>query len=206
MLFSPGRAVVNTAVTGLAVLAVACGSPDPDRSASAPPVIERPFAQGGKVTMRLSAGQYTIENAPDEHIHLAWETRDPSAASRVRAKVDVEGGSATIHTEGPSNGFVVSIAVPARADLWIRLSAGDLTIRGVDGHKDVSAWAGELKIGVGSAAKYRSVDTAVLAGEIQAAPFNGSKGGVFRSFQWTGDGAYELRARLTAGEITLRDN
>ena len=156
--------------------------------------------------MRLSAGEYTIENAADEHIRLSWETRDPGAARRVRAKVDVDGDHATIHTDGPSNGFVVAIAVPARSDLWIRLSAGDLTIRGVDGHKDVSAWAGELKIGVGKAANYRSVDTAVLAGEIQAAPFNGSRGGLLRSFQWSGSGSYELRARLTAGEITLRDN
>lgn len=91
MPFTPRRAVVSTAVAGLAVLAAACSSPDPDPSASAPPVIERPFAQGGKVTMRLSAGQYTIENAPGDHIRLAWETRDPGAASRVRAKVDVEG-------------------------------------------------------------------------------------------------------------------
>ena len=79
--------------------------------------------------MHLSAGQYTIENRRDEHIRLAWKTRDPGHAGRVRAKVDVDGASATIHTEGPSNGFMVTIAVPARSDLWIRLSAGDLTSR-----------------------------------------------------------------------------
>jgi hypothetical protein len=201
------RTSIVATLVGLVVLAAACSAPpEPGESASAPPIIERPFAQGGKLTMRLSAGEYTIENAPDEHIRLKWETRDPSAAGRVRAKVDVDGDHATIHTDGPSNGFVVAIAVPTHSDLWIRLSAGDLTIRGVDGHKDVSAWAGELKIGVGAAANYRSVDTAVLAGEIQAAPFNGSQGGLFRSFQWSGSGSYELRARLTAGEITLRDN
>jgi hypothetical protein len=202
----PHRASIVATVGVLVALASACSPPpDPPESASAPPVIERPFAQGGRLTMRLSAGEYTIENAPDEHIRLSWETRDPGAAARVRAKVDVDKDHATIHTDGPSNGFVVAIAVPARSDLWIRLSAGDLTIRGVDGHKDVSAWAGELKIGVGPVANYRSVDTAVLAGEIQATPFNGSRGGLFRSFQWSGSGSYELRARLTAGEITLRD-
>ena len=201
------RASLAATFIGLVVLAAACSSPpDPAESASAPRIIERPFAQGGRLTMRLSAGEYTIENAPGEHIRLTWETRDPSAAGRVRAKVDVDGDHAAIHTDGPSNGFIVAIAVPTRSDLWIRLSAGDLTIRGVDGHKDVSAWAGDLKIGVGPAANYRSVDTAVLAGEIQAAPFNGSQGGLFRSFQWSGSGSYELRARLTAGEITLREN
>lgn len=155
--------------------------------------------------MRLSAGEYVIENSPDDHIRLAWQTRDPTAARRVRAHVNVEGTSANILTDGPSNGFDVTIAVPTRSDLLIRLSAGDLTIRGVEGHKDVSAWAGELKIGVGAAANYRAVDASVLAGEIQAAPFKGSTGGVFRSFQWSGSGAYELRARLTAGEIRLTE-
>jgi hypothetical protein len=201
------RAAIGALVIWSGTLATAgCGRPDRGEASSAPPVIERPFAQGGKLTMRLSAGEYTIEDSPDEHIRLAWETREPSAAGRVRAQVDVDGASATIHTDGPSNGFVVSIAVPTRSDLWIRLSAGDLTIRGIEGHKDVSAWAGELKIGVGPAANYRAVEASVLAGEIQAAPFNGSKGGIFRSFVWSGDGPYELRARLTAGEITLRDN
>ena len=202
------RVVPPIGLAGLLCVWGACAAPEPGSSASAtpvPPVIERALAQGGKVTMRLSAGQYTIENSPGDAIRLAWETRDPGDASRVRARVDVDGASAMVHAEGPSNGFTVTIGVPTRSDLWIRLSAGDLTIRGVEGHKDVSAWAGELKIGVGAASQYRVVDTAVLAGEIQAAPFQGSKGGVFRSFQWTGTGPYELRARLTAGEITLRD-
>jgi len=190
----------------LAVAAGACGRPDTRETADTPPVIERPFAQGGRLTMRLAAGEYVIENSPDAHIRLAWQTRDPTAARRVRAQVDVDGASANIQTDGPSNGFDVTIAVPARSDLWIRLSAGDLTIRGIEGHKDVSAWAGDVKIGVGAAANYRAVEASVLAGEIRAAPFNGSKGGLFRSFHWSGSGPYELRARLTAGEITLRDN
>jgi hypothetical protein len=203
----PTRAILVVGL--LAVGAGACGPSAPSDTrepTDTPAVIERPFAQGGRLTMRLSAGEYVIENSPDEHIRLAWKHRDPNAARRVRAQVDVEGASASIRTEGPSNGFEVTIAVPSRSDLMIRLSAGDLTIRGIEGHKDVSAWAGDLKIGVGPATNYRAVDASVLAGEIQAAPFNGSKGGLFRSFVWSGSGPYELRARLTAGQITLRDN
>jgi len=184
---------------------VACSSAAAPRPGAPPPVIDKPFAPGGRVVMHLSAGQYVIDRAPDDRIVLSWKTREPRDANRVRAGVEIHEREATIRAEGPSNGFDVTIAVPQRSNLWVRLSAGDLTIRGVEGHKDVSAWAGELKIGVGSAASYRAVDAAVLAGEIQAAPFNGSKGGLFRSFSWSGSGSYELRARLTAGEITLRE-
>jgi hypothetical protein len=48
------------------------------------------------------------------------------------------------------------------------------------------------------------VDAAVMAGEIQARAFGGHKGGLFRAFEWKGDGKYDLKARLTAGEIHLR--
>lgn len=200
---TPRLALVPVLLLG--TLPLACAPADTHEGSTPPPVIERPFAQAGRVTMHLSAGQYRIDNAPDDHITLTWQTREPRDAQRVRADVKVDGHSAIIRTEGPSNGFTVAIGVPARSDLWVRLSAGDLTIAGIEGHKDVSAWAGELKIGVGAAADYRTVDASVLAGEIQAAPFNGSKGGLFRSFLWSGDGKYELRARLTAGDITLRD-
>ena len=85
-----------------------------------------------------------------------------------------------------------------------RLTAGELTIEGIDGNKDVSLHAGELDIDVGRAEDYRSVSASVWAGEVHASPFNVSKEGLFRSFSWSGKGAYTLEARLKAGEIDLR--
>lgn len=167
--------------------------------------LERPFVQGGRITMDLSAGDYTIEGTPDPRIRLSWETRDPRDARDVKAQANVEGNEAEIETDGPSSGFRVTIAIPERSDVKVRLSAGDLTLRGIDGHKDVSAWAGDLKIGITRASDYRRVDASVTAGEIQAEPFGGSKGGIFRSFTWDGRGKYDLKVRLTAGDLTLGD-
>jgi flavorubredoxin len=62
-----------------------------------------------------------------------------------------------------------------------------------------------MKIAVGDGASYRRVEASVLAGEIQALALNRTTGGVFRSFSWSGTGNYDLRARLTAGEIHLRE-
>lgn len=50
---------------------------------------------------------------------------------------------------------------------------------------------------------YRRVEASVWAGELKAAPFRISKGGLFRSFDWRGDGEYRLRAKLKAGELHL---
>lgn len=192
------------AATAVALLALGCGPAPVQQAGSQTSPVERPFGAGGRINLRLGAGQYTIENAPDDQIQVAWQTRDPGGARDVRVDVQASGAEATVRTEGPRNGFIVAIGVPARSDLWVRLSAGELTIRGVTGHKDVSAWAGELKIAVGDGAEYRAVNTSVLAGEIQAPSLKGSKGGLFRSFMWNGPGTYDLRAELTAGEIQLR--
>ena len=44
-----------------------------------------------------------------------------------------------------------------------------------------------------------------LTGEIRADPFGEKREGVFPAFTWTGKGSYELSTRLTAGQITFRE-
>jgi hypothetical protein len=124
----------------------------------------------------------------------------------VKIDVDTSGSGGRIETDGPSNNFHVDIELPARCDLIVRLSAGELTLTGVEGHKDVSAYAGELTIGIEKPEAYRSVQTSVWAGELNAAPFKDAREGVFPSFKWKGKGTYDLHARLMAGEIHLRDD
>ena len=167
--------------------------------------VERAFVHGGRVFMDLSAGGYVIEGTDDSKIRITWKTDDPNDMDDVDVSVGVEGKAARIDTDGPRNNFHVSIQLPRRADLTIRLSAGEISLRGIEGNKDVSAWAGELKIGVGRAADYRTADASVTAGEIDASAFNAKKEGVFRSFAKQGTGKYDLRVRLTAGKIVLSE-
>ena len=39
--------------------------------------------------------------------------------------------------------------------------------------------------------------------DLHAAPFNVIKGGLFRSFDWSGKGPYRLHAKLKAGDLRL---
>jgi hypothetical protein len=166
---------------------------------------EQAFTQGGQIFMDLSAGGYSITGTDEAKIRVKWSTQDPSQMDDVDVRIGVEGKAARINTDGPSDNFHVQIEIPKRADLTIRLSAGEITVRGIEGHKDVSAWAGELKIGIGKAVDYRSADASVTAGEIDGAPFGVTKGGVFRSFSQEGKGKYNLKVRLTAGKIVLSE-
>jgi hypothetical protein len=163
--------------------------------------LERVFTDAGLIRMDLGAGEYRITSSQGNRIRLDWSVKHPEDLSKVRAKADVHGREAVITTEGPHDGFKVAIRLPARADLHIWLTAGEIHIEGVQGSKDVQSHAGEIWIDVGRPEDYSRVHASVWAGEIHAAPFHGQKEGLFRSFDWTGKGPYQLLAKLKAGEL-----
>ena len=166
--------------------------------------LERPFSQNGRIRMDLSAGEYHISGSTDNRIRVEWRVRDADQLPRVHARADVRDRDASITTDGPNNkGLNVAIQVPDRSDLYVRLTAGDLRIEDIRGNKDIELHAGDARIDVGRAEDYRSVDASVWAGEIRAAPFSVFKGGLFRSFDWSGKGPYRLHAHLKAGDLRL---
>jgi hypothetical protein len=194
------RVIVASAILA-AILAAAPSSQA--REARVSDSLERPFTSNGRISFSLSAGEYRITGSPHNGLRMTWAVRDADDLPRVVAAAEVRGREATITTSGPNN-FKVDIEVPARSDLYVRLTAGEMTIAGMDGNKDVSLHAGELDIDVGRPEDYRSVSASVWAGEVRANPFNVSKEGLFRSFNWSGKGAYTLEASLKAGEVHLR--
>jgi phage baseplate assembly protein gpV len=163
--------------------------------------VERAFGQGGQIRLDLSAGDYTINGTPDNTLRIRWRTRHSD--DRVRANADVRGAKAFVRVNGPRNDFHVYIDVPQRADLDLDLTAGDLKIRGIEGNKTLSMWAGDVTIEAGSADLYKRVDASVRFGDLDARPFGVSKGGIFRSFRWTGHGKYTFHASLFAGDLKL---
>jgi hypothetical protein len=189
-------AIFLAASVPAAATAAAQGSAPPDE-------ITRAAAPGGTIRMHLSAGGYTVRGSAENRIRVHWTTRDPDDMRKVDVRVEVRGKEATIRTRGPHNNFQVEIDVPARSDLWVRLSAGELEIAGIEGNKDVELHAGDLAIDVGRAEDYGKVDASVQAGDIAAAPFHQSKGGLWRSFHWQGHGPYRLHAHVGAGDLTL---
>jgi hypothetical protein len=185
--------------TALAVGATVRASEPGRRSDS----LERAFPSKGRIVMDLSAGEYRIVGRPENRIRLEWTVRDPEQLSAARARADVTGQQAKIVTDGPMNHFAVRMQVPERADLYIRLTAGDLRVENIHGNKDIESHAGELYIDVGHPEQYHHVDASIWAGELHAPPYRVQKEGLFRSFDWKGNGPYRLHARLKAGELRL---
>jgi len=167
-------------------------------------VVEKTFVKGGTIRMKLVAGDYRITGRSDERIRIEWRTDRSEDAASVRADAEIKGATAMVATTGPKNGLHFSIDVPARSDIEVDLSAGDLEIRGIEGNKKVDSWAGDVSIDIGQPDQYRQVEASVRAGDLNARPFNVSKGGLLRSFSWTGKGPYSLYVKLFAGDLTLR--
>jgi hypothetical protein len=197
MRFALAAAILGTAL----ITAPLAGT---DQEGRAKESLERAFSQNGRIRMDLSAGEYHISGSADNRIRLEWSVRDPAQLPRVKAQVDVRDRQATITTDAPPNkGLNVAIQVPNQADLYVRLTAGDLRIEGIQGNKDVELHAGDVRIDVGRAQDYRDVDASVWAGEIRATAFQVHKEGLFRSFDWRGKGPYRLHAKLKAGDLRL---
>ena len=188
------------AATGALVAAPAAQSDAPSRPSD---TLDTPFGANGTISLELSAGEYRISAGRDDRIRLRWSVRRQSQLSEVEAYADVDGAEATIVMDGPANEFHAVIEVPARSDLHLRLSAGELSIEDVVGDKDLRLHAGEVRVDVGNPETYRRVRASVWAGELRAEPFRRRTGGLFRSLDWRGDGEHDLRVRLKAGELRL---
>jgi hypothetical protein len=205
------RSAVKSGACAAMILAAACGGSEsprpqaetqPQSQAEGPgKVTEKPFASGGKIEMQLSAGGYTVRPGDGNAIRVTL------SGNAGATKVDVTTGEAQASVsvkETPSNNFQATIDVPKNADLVIRLSAGELKVEAIDGNKDIESNAGNVDIVTGDSKDYASVDASVKAGDLTAGPFGESQSGLFRSLTWTGQGKYTLRARLLAGNLTLR--
>ena len=208
---NPARWLVSgTAACTALLLAAACGGSDQAQTQTATQsqaqqtaaaVTEKPFAAGGRIEMQLGAGSYTVRPARDSVIRVtlggnAGTTSVDVSTADTRATVLVQ--------DTPRKNFEATIEVPQTADLVIRLTAGDLKVEAIGGNKDVESNAGNVDIVTGESKDYASVDASVQAGDINADEFGESRSGLFPKLTWSGKGKYTLRARLIAGNLTLR--
>ena len=163
------------------------------------------FPAGNKLRLHLRSGEFRIVGHSDNKIavHLSGRNADDARELTVRFRRSGNDADLTI-SGGPKNQLTVTVEIPSSAMLFIRMPAGDLSVEGVSGNKDIELHAGDLNIAVGDAADYGHVDASVLSGDLEAPPFHESHGGLFRSFEKHGTGKYTLHAHVGAGDLTLR--
>jgi hypothetical protein len=163
------------------------------------------FNSGGKLRMYLRSGDFHIVGGSDNKITVRIRGRNAYRASDMRVQLEGSNNSRDLTVSGgPKNDLEVTIEVPRKTGLYVRMSAGNLALQHVTGDKDAELHAGELVIDVGDASDYSRVDASVYSGGLEASPFGESHGGLFRSFHKEGNGRYHLHAHVGAGDLTLQ--
>jgi hypothetical protein len=163
------------------------------------------FNSGGKLRMYLQSGSFHIIGGPDNKITVRITGRNADRASEMRVQLQGSNNAADLTvSDGPKNDLEVTIEVPKKTGLFVRMPAGNLELHHVTGDKDAELHAGELVIDVGDASDYSRVDASVYSGGLEASPFGESHGGLFRSFHKEGNGRYHLHAHVGAGDLTLQ--
>ena len=173
------------------------GRPAPDQGN-----LELTLIPGTPLRLELSPGDYRIEAGQADRMLITSRPKNPDDRARVHFGINATRESALVRVKGPEN-FAATIQIPRKANLNVRLSAGRLVIDRIVGDKDIESHAGELEINVGRPEDYKTVDASVLAGDIDASAFQGSKSGLFRSFNSKGPGRYRLHVHVGAGQIRL---
>jgi hypothetical protein len=185
----------------LSLAALAQQSPNKNADQPSTTKSEQSFASGGRVEMHLSGGDYEILGTDANTIRVSSTGRN---AEQVKVSISIENATARISVDPKhSNDVHVRIEVPKRTDVVVRLSAGDLQMKGIVGSKDVETHAGDVQVDVGDPTSYGQIDASVHTGDLNAEAFGVTKDGFFRSFKRSGNGQYRLHAHVGAGDLRL---
>lgn len=179
----------------------AAALPAQDLSETGRSPVEAKFVSAGEIRMALCSAGIDIVGMDAGQLRVSYDT----SRGNVKVRIRVDGDRADLSvTDCPTNNFRVTIQVPKSSALYVRMFAGELNVDGVTGDKDVVLHFGQLTMELVKPELYARVEASVNSGDLEASPFNISKGGLFRSFAQTGPGTYRVRAHVGAGQLVLR--
>jgi hypothetical protein len=188
-------------IVAFGAISAAAQSVDIDERGKSP--IEAKFSSLGQIRMEICSSGVNVVGKDQTSIKVSYSSKRDDGDVRVHLRVDGSRAELQI-SRCPNNDFQVIIEVPKRTDLFIRIPAGQLDVDHIAGNKDLEIHAGQINVELGQTDDYRKVDASVYTGEVDAPPYQVSKGGLFRSFERKGPGEYRLHAHVAAGQINLR--
>lgn len=168
------------------------------------------FPSDGQLRMHIRSSGVRITGTDENKIQIHFSCPNTGDLGNVRVAFKKSGSRGDLDiTGGPNNNFQITMEIPRNSDLYVRMFAGELEIRGIAGNKDLQIHAGDLELSVDHPGDYGPVNLSVTTGDLDASAFGVSKSGLFRSFHTNtalhkaGAGKYSLYAHVGAGELAI---
>jgi len=169
--------------------------------------VEMDFPSSGELHIDLCPSGVVLRGTDDNKVHVSYAADGRSDSSHVRVRLRASGNSGRVEIgDCPHNNFRVTVEIPQKTNLYVRMMAGQLEISGIKGNKDVELHFGQMNLSIGRASDYAHAEGSVNSGQVDAPAFGVSKGGLFRSFSKDGPGRYQLRAHVGAGQLSITDS
>lgn len=202
------RGMIAAGAVGLlmATAALVCnGQQTNETSARGQEQFAADFPANSHVRLYLCSSSVEISGTNEEKIQVHFKAQHSEDIGHMRVSFKRKGDTGKLEISGcPHNNFEIELRIPQNSDLYARMFAGDLNIRGVTGNKDVQIHAGDMSLALGDASEYGNVELSVTVGDLDAGAFNVQKDGLFRSWHRYASGKYSLHAHVGAGDLTLQ--
>jgi hypothetical protein len=178
-----------------------------------PLVISKSLSAKGTLVMEVNVGEVRVVRSDEEKtIRLTIEPHayygDATVQSWVR-RFDVAGDRASIDLKLPKDNDnhsspVVTVYLPLQTDLRLELGVGHLTVKGIDGNKDLHVGVGELTVGIQDGSKYSEIRTGTKIGDASDTVSHKHADGFFPRTERTSlQGIYKLNATVGIGDVNI---
>ena len=166
----------------------------------------RDFVAGGMLHVRLSVGDMQIRRGDSNQIRLRYtiKSRREKNIKETHVDFEVRGNDASIEFHAPGSGTEIDLEleVPQKTNLDVHEKVGDLTVKDVEGDKDLDLGVGDMRVANGQSG-YRLVHATTSIGDVNGAGYGETSGWLGKTLKYHGEGKYELRAHVSVGDITL---
>jgi hypothetical protein len=166
------------------------------------------ISDGAKLDVQLRFGDLRITSSDDARLSISYTTHSNHAdfSRKVEARFLVTPTDAALKLTAPHSGSVdVELHVPARSNLHVRVSAGDVSIDPVEGSLDVETHAGDIRIKLPDHVDLGLVDASTHAGDVNA-PFGKPHGWIGSKLDYDGGGKFRIHAHTFAGDIDFEES
>ena len=96
----------------------------------------------------------------------------------------------------------MEIEVPQNTDVDVRNKVGDVTVKEIQGDKDLEVGVGDIRV-TAERNDYRSIHASAGIGDVSGSGYGESTGWLGKTLRYSGEGKYELRAKVGVGDIKL---